>query len=207
MLALGVVILDVLAHPVTSLPPVERAHLLDNVRMTAAGTAAGTAVDLARLGATVRIAGVAGDDATGDMLSLLLSRAGVDVSGLLRLPGVATSASVLPITPDGDRLAWHFRGGNAVFSLEHIDFDVLRASDAVHVGGPDVLTGLGRDAVLEVLLEAQRAGALTSMDLLSSIPTLPPSPSTSPRPWCSRAPTTAWLRPRCCTPGASAGPQ
>jgi len=173
VLAAGVVILDVLARPVTALPPVERAHLLDEVRLTAAGTAAGTAVDLARLGAQVAIAGLVGEDAAGALVVDLLTRAGVDVSALRRLPGVATSVSMLPITPAGDRLAWHFRGANAVFAPDHLDLEAVRSSDALHLGGPDVLSGFGLDAVLDVLATAHAAGALTSMDLLSSVPTMP----------------------------------
>ena len=173
VLVLGVVILDVLARPVTRLPPVERAHLLDEVRLTAAGTAAATAVDLVRLGCDVKIAGAVGADAAGALVADLLRRAGVDISGLHRLPGVATSVSVLPITPEGERLAWHVRGANAVFGPEHVDYDALRASVAVHVGGPDVLSAFGRDAVQGLLDEARRHGVQTSMDFLSSIPTIP----------------------------------
>src|SRR5437763_6886996 len=85
--ALGVLILDVLARPIDGLPPPERAHLLDEVRFTAAGTAAATAVDLARLGCDVRVCGAIGTDLPGDMLVAPLERAGVDVSDVRRVPG------------------------------------------------------------------------------------------------------------------------
>lgn len=173
VVALGVLIVDVLARPVTSLPPVERAHLLDEVRVTAAGTAAATAVDLARLGCRVHVEGAVGDDTLGDLLLALLRHAGVDVDAVVRLPGVVTSTSVLPITPNGERLAWHLRGANALFAPEHVDHELLRRADAVHVGGPDVLSGFTAQDFTDLFGEARKAGATTSLDLLSNLPALP----------------------------------
>ena len=57
--------------------------------MTAAGTAGGTAMTLAKLGAQVRSAGAIGDDALGDALLGLLRRGGVDTSLLVRRDAVS----------------------------------------------------------------------------------------------------------------------
>ena len=53
VVCLGVHILDVLGRPVSHIPPGQGRLLLDEIRVTAAGTAAGTSVDLAKLGAQV----------------------------------------------------------------------------------------------------------------------------------------------------------
>ena len=45
----GVHILDVLGRPVTVIPPGQQSVILDEIRATAAGTAAGPSVDLAKL--------------------------------------------------------------------------------------------------------------------------------------------------------------
>jgi sugar/nucleoside kinase (ribokinase family) len=152
---------------------VERAHLLDEVRMTAAGTAAGTAVDLSRLGCRVSVQGAVGDDPPGQLLLGLLRSAGVDVSAVVTLPGTATSTSVLPVTPRADRLTWHLRGANAAWSRHQIDRDALRRADAVHLGGPDVLSGFTVTELADVLRDARAGGAVTSLDLLSNLPSLP----------------------------------
>jgi len=47
---LGAHILDVLGRPVEAIPPGQRSARLQEIKATAAGTAAGTGVDLAKLG-------------------------------------------------------------------------------------------------------------------------------------------------------------
>ena len=173
VVCVGVLIVDVLAAPVATLPPPERAHLLDEVRVTAAGTAAATAVDLARLGCRVFVEGAVGDDAFGDLLLRLLRQSGADVRAVTRLPGVLTSSSILPVSADGERFTWHLRGANAMFAPEHLDRDLLQTADAVHVGGPDVLSAFGPADFSQLFADARAAGAITSLDLLSNLPSIP----------------------------------
>src|ERR1700722_9912573 len=85
---LGAHILDVLGRPVEAIPPGQGSARLTEIRATAAGTAAGPAVDLAKLGASVRAVGAVGDDLLGDMLAAAMARHGVDTSGLTRKTGV-----------------------------------------------------------------------------------------------------------------------
>ena len=92
-ICLGVHVLDVLVRPVEAIPEGQGGALVDEIRMTAAGSAGGTALVLAKLGAKVRSAGAIGHDATGDMLCTLLERDGVDTALLLRRDGVQSSAS------------------------------------------------------------------------------------------------------------------
>lgn len=56
----GVVILDVLGRAIDVLPTTQESLIIDEIRMTVAGTAGGTAVDLARLGAEVLAVGAVG---------------------------------------------------------------------------------------------------------------------------------------------------
>mgnify|MGYP001057820044 CR=1 FL=1 len=98
VVTMGVHVLDVLVRPVEEIPEGQGATLVEDIRMTAAGTAGGTALTLAKLGAEVRSAGAVGSDPTGDMLVQLLGRAGVDTEFLVRRTDTATSASVLPIS-------------------------------------------------------------------------------------------------------------
>lgn len=98
-LAVGVHVLDVLVRPVEEIPEGQGGALVEQIRLTAAGSAGGTALVLARLGAQVRSAGAIGTDAASDMLLWLLEREGIDTALLARREDVQTSASVLPIRP------------------------------------------------------------------------------------------------------------
>ncbi len=99
VVTLGVHVVDVLVRPVEQIPEGQGGALVEEIRITPAGPAGGTAVTLAKLGASVRSAGAIGLDALGDVLVDLLGRFRVDASLLVRRDGVQTSASVLPIRP------------------------------------------------------------------------------------------------------------
>src|SRR5205814_3109433 len=70
--AMGVHVLDVLVRPVESIPEGQGGQLVEQIKVTAAGSAGGAALVLAKLGAQVRSAGAIGTDAAGDMLLALL---------------------------------------------------------------------------------------------------------------------------------------
>ena len=114
-LCAGVHVLDVLVRPVEAIPEGQGGELVEEIRVTAAGSAGGTALVLAKLGAQVKSAGAIGTDAAGDMLLALLGRDGVDTALLVRRDDVQTSASVLPIRPSGERPAFHVVGANGTF--------------------------------------------------------------------------------------------
>jgi sugar/nucleoside kinase (ribokinase family) len=162
-LCIGVHVLDVLVRPVEAIPEGDGA-LVEEIRLTAAGSAGGTALVLARLGADVRSAGAIGTDAAGDLLLALLEREGIDTSLLLRREDAPTSASVLPISPKGDRPAWHVIGANGAFAADDVDLDAMAAASHVHLGGPEFMGG---EAAAKVLAHAREHGAVTSVDVLA----------------------------------------
>lgn len=161
---MGAHVLDVLVRPVGSIPDGQGAHLVEEIKVTAAGAAGGTAVTLAKLGAAVRSAGAIGTDAAGDMLLLLLAKAGVDGSLLLRRDGVPTSASVLPIREDGSRPAFHVIGANGAYGPDDVPWDALTDATHLHLGGPEFMGG---EAAARILSFARERGVTTSADILA----------------------------------------
>ena len=125
---LGAYILDVLGRPVETIPPGQGSARLTEIKATAAGTAAGTAVDLAKLGASVRVLGALGDDLLGDIVTAAMARHGVETAGLVRKKGVQTSATILPIRPNGERPALHVPGATRLFTRADIDLEHIQAA-------------------------------------------------------------------------------
>ncbi|MDQ6523806.1 PfkB family carbohydrate kinase [Nocardioides sp. LHD-245] len=162
--AVGVHVLDTHVLGIESIPSGSDGQLVETIRMSPAGTAGGAAVVLSRLGAAVRSYGAVGADPVGDTLLALLSREGVDVSGLVRKEAAQTSASVLPVRPNGDRPAWHCIGANGAFTLDDLPAGVLDGVTHLHLGGPEFLGG---DAAAELLARARAAGITTSVDILA----------------------------------------
>ena len=162
--AVGVHVLDTHVIGVESIPAGSDGQLVDTIRMSPAGTAGGTAVVLSRLGASVASFGAVGTDPVGDTLLALLSREGVDISGLVRKDEAQTSASVLPVRPNGDRPAWHCIGANGAFTLDDLPLDALDGITHLHLGGPEFLGG---EAAGKLLAHAHSLGATTSLDILA----------------------------------------
>ncbi|MEV0378747.1 carbohydrate kinase family protein [Nonomuraea sp. NPDC050643] len=172
VVTVGVHIVDILARPVDHIPEGQDTVLVDQIRLTAAGAAAGTAVDLVKLGNDVVTMGAIGDDELGDFLLAVLAKRGVDTSRLVRRAGEQTAASILPIRPDGGRPSFHVPGANLSVTYADLDPDVLRGARAIHLGGTDVTFGLGDPAFFALLDEVRASGVIVTMDLLSEMPDL-----------------------------------
>jgi sugar/nucleoside kinase (ribokinase family) len=162
----GVYIVDVLGRPVDELPRGQSSRLLDEIRITVAGTAGGTSVDLGRLGADVLAIGAIGDDNLGDFLTNVLVQEGISTTHLTRKAGVQTSATILPIHPDGSRPAWHVMGANATLEADDVPWDELSSCDALHLGGLGALPALDGEGAASVARTARESGALTTADCL-----------------------------------------
>lgn len=164
IVCMGVHVLDVLARPIEAIPEGQGGALVEEIRLTAAGSAGGTALVLGKLGCDVRSAGAIGTDAVGDMLLGLLQRDGVGTAGLLRREDVQTSASVLPIRPDGSRPAFHVVGANATYGPADVTDELLEGATHLHLGGPEFMGG---EAAAQILVRARERGITTSADILA----------------------------------------
>lgn len=162
-IALGAHVLDVHAKYVESIPEGQGGALIEQIRVSPAGAAGGTAITMSKLGARTVSVGAIGDDDLGDLFVTMLGRLGVDTGHLARKDGVQTSATVLPIRPNGDRPALHVIGANASFTPDDVPWDVVEQADTLHLGGPEFMHELAP----EILRRARESGARTSADILA----------------------------------------
>jgi len=102
LLCVGIAVVDTVAHA--------RGELVPGVKQFAAhigtmfgGPATTAAVAAARLGVDVELVAAVGDDGRGRELRDELRSRGVRTEGMLVRSGVGTSASVVVVTPDGER--------------------------------------------------------------------------------------------------------
>lgn len=164
VIAMGVHVVDVLARPIVEIPAGQGGQLVEEIKLTAAGSAGGTAVTLAKLGADVRSAGAIGTDALGDVMIDLLERRGIRTDLLIRREGVQTSASVLPIRPDGSRPAFHVIGANAHYNSDDAPWAEIRRATHLHLGAPEFMGG---EHAAKILAFAREHGVVTAADLLA----------------------------------------
>ncbi|HUZ28941.1 MAG TPA: carbohydrate kinase family protein [Solirubrobacteraceae bacterium] len=163
-IALGVHVVDVLVRPVEQIPEGQGGQLVEQIRITPAGSAGGTAITLGKLGAQVFSAGAVGDDELAGVLLELLGRFGVDTSLMVTREGVQTSASVLPIRPDGSRPAFHVVGANAAYASADAPWDAIAGASFLHLGAPEFMGG---EEAAKILSFAREHGVTTSADLLA----------------------------------------
>lgn len=167
VVSLGIHILDVLGRPVTRIPPKQDVDLLEEIRLTVAGTAAGTSVDLAKLGADVLAMGAIGEDAAGNFIVDTMNRYGIDTSGLRHKSGVQTSATMLPVRPNGERPGLHVLGANGELTEADIDFDAIASARHLHFGGTYLMPKLDGAPTARVLEFAKSRGVPVTLDLIA----------------------------------------
>jgi sugar/nucleoside kinase (ribokinase family) len=167
VVTLGLQIVDILGRPFSQVPPGQHLALLDEVRITVAGTAAGTAIDLAKLGAHVIAIGAIGKDNPGDFLVSTYRKYGVETDYLSRKDGVQTSSSMLLIRPNGERPALHVIGANGELSLDDVDLDVIGSADLLHMGGTSLLPRMDGEPTRRLLEHAKSRGVTTTFDLVA----------------------------------------
>jgi sugar/nucleoside kinase (ribokinase family) len=105
-----------------------------------------------------------GTDDAGRVLVEALERFGVDCSRLVRRDEVQTSATILPIRPNGDRPALHVIGANGTYTIDDVPWDAIESADFLHVGAPEFL---GPENATEILRRARSAGTVTTCDILA----------------------------------------
>lgn len=166
VLTVGLHVADVLGRYVDAIPAGQGLALLDEIRLTVAGTAAATAVDLARLGVPVATVGAVGDDALGVFLRSTMAAEGVDVDTLAVRSAHPTSATMLPIRRDGSRPALHVIGSNAAIRADDLAAVDLDEVAVLHLGGTCLLPGIDGAPSVALLRRARAAGVVTTMDFI-----------------------------------------
>jgi sugar/nucleoside kinase (ribokinase family) len=167
VVSVGLHIVDILGRYVTSIPDGQNLALLDEIRVTVAGTAAGTSIDLAKLGLSVTAMGAVGDDELGNFLIDTMEKYRINTKSLARKKNIPTSATMLPIRPNGERPALHVIGANGKFCWEDVDLDVIKDSDYLHMGGTSLLSVFDGQPTVDLLKYAKENGVVTTFDLVA----------------------------------------
>jgi sugar/nucleoside kinase (ribokinase family) len=124
-----------------------------------------TACAAARLGLRTAFAGVVGDDAIGRFMLDAMAARGIDVSGCVVDPALATGVSVVLVEPSVTRGRAILTAPGAMSALEAGDVDehLLAAARHVHCGGYFLQPGL-QPGLPGLLAGARAGGATCSLD-------------------------------------------
>jgi sugar/nucleoside kinase (ribokinase family) len=132
------------------------------------GSAANTAVALARLGLPTAFTGAVGDDGYGRYVRDDLKNEGIDVAGLCTISDAFTPMVIAMIDPDGERhiVVWPpERGADNRLKPDHIDHRQIAGAAWLHTSGMCLRASPVREAVLHAMRIASEAGVPVSLDL------------------------------------------
>ena len=133
------------------------------------GTAANTAVALARLGIDVSFIGTVGDDQYGRFVIQDFQDEGVDVTGLVADSTLNTVGVFAFVDETGERYLWGWpRERQSFKELEEsfVPMYMVRETDWVHSSGMCLTyDSSARETIIRIFEEARAAGVPTSFDL------------------------------------------
>ena len=170
----GLTILDVLGRPVEKIPDGGDIGFIDEIRLTVAGTAAGTVIDMAKLGLNATLLGAVGQDEKGQFVRDTLDRFGVAHDGLQAIADIPTSATILNIRPNGERPGLHVRGASDHFTITDKIMAIAKSCAVVHFGGSGLLAAIDGEPTRAFLAALHQAGVTVTFDLLGVSPTVRP---------------------------------
>ncbi|MDY7042571.1 MAG: carbohydrate kinase family protein, partial [Chloroflexota bacterium] len=163
VITLGDINLDIIAY-VAHYPQPGGDGLADRFHLCPGGSAANTALTLARCGIETAIIGRVGEDALGAQMLADLRAGGVDVSLVQRDPDVTTGTMFIVVTPGGERTMFGFRGANTRTDPAGITPECLRSAHHFHLSGYALLEPPQRETALRAFKVARRAGLGVSLD-------------------------------------------
>lgn len=154
--------------------PGELTTIQENFPRSSGGALCNVITDLAKLDADLPLTalGRLGTDSEGDfVLSLLKKYSNIDISNIKR-EGITSFTTVMADEITNQRSFFHYRGANAFFSEEDIDWNNIKA-DFLHIGYILLLDALDLEdkefgtKMARLLFNAQKNGIKTSVDVVN----------------------------------------
>lgn len=140
-----------------------------SLQFSTGGAVANVGSALWRLGCTVRLVGLVGNDRLGEIVIQLLRPLG-DQPGIRAAAGETTSYSMVIAPQDCDRAFLHCPGANAIFTSVDVRDEDLAGAEWFHFGYPPLMTAMCADGGKELtslFRRAQERGLRTSLDFSS----------------------------------------
>lgn len=137
--------------------------LVEEATLTIGSSSVIMACGAARLGLSVAFCGLIGDDLFGRFMLDAMAARGIDISGCVVDPAVATGLSVILAQTGGDRAILTHAGSMAALTAGQIDRALLAQARHLHVGSFFLLDALRHD-LPALFHDARRAGLTTSLD-------------------------------------------
>lgn len=163
----GLLVEDCFCGPLPALPPAGALTALEDMPVRAGGCAANVAIDLAKQGISVEVAGCVGQDSAAGVLFKAFAEHDVGSARVVRVDSLPTSKTVILLIEGEDRRYLHVSGANRAFTVHHIPRSWLSSLKVFYLGGLFALPGIDLHQLANLLGECRRAGILTVVDVVT----------------------------------------
>lgn len=163
VIALGDVNVDIIAE-FPAFPTQGGDALAQATEFHCGGSAANTAMALARMGLSASLIARIGPDPWASKALDCLNEAGVELDCLQRDPSVMTGLMYIVVTPGGERTILGSRGANVLVDPAHIRADWFLKARLLHLSGYALLDEPQRSAAMVALELARRNRLKVSLD-------------------------------------------
>lgn len=161
---IGDINIDVLMS-IPGYPPPGGDAMAADLALRPGGSIANTAIVLAKLGVPTRLIGRTGSDIWADMAMAPLIDHHVDISSVQRDASDSTGLIFIPVTPDGERTMFSYRGANVRLPPQEIVPELLHGSQILHISGYNFLANPQRASTWRAVDLAIEAGIPISLDV------------------------------------------
>jgi sugar/nucleoside kinase (ribokinase family) len=162
----GILVSDTFCGPMQALPREGQLLAVDALPTKAGGCASNVAIDLAKQGVDVDIAGCLGSDASAKVLLASLEEHRVGCSQIVYSSDLPTSKTVILLVAGQDRRYIHSFGANAAFTVGDIDRQWVRGLKVFYLGGLFLMPAFRLDELIELLAFCRQQGVITVVDVV-----------------------------------------
>jgi ribokinase len=146
-------------------PPPGGDALVYDVVVRTGGSVANTAILLARMGIDSEVYTHVGTDDWAEIALRTLRGEGVGLEHVMRDPRAGTGLIFLPVTTDGERTMFSYRGANVLLDEDEIHDEDFAGMGALHLSGYSFLKSPQREAAWKAVEIATRLGVPITLDL------------------------------------------
>jgi sugar/nucleoside kinase (ribokinase family) len=166
LVCVGLTTLDILGRTIESIPEKGKTQLIEQIRLTPAGTAAGAALNAAKLGMHAALVAAIGQDDMGSFVESALKKIGVDTSHMQHRTDAPTSSTILVIDSDGHRPNWHAVGAAILLEIDAKLREFIVSAPYIHWAAGALLFLDGQPGA-DILKSAKERGATVSCDFIA----------------------------------------
>lgn len=146
-------------------PEVGEDAMADRITLRPGGSIANTAIVLGKLAVETRMIGCTGADIWADLALETLQSSGVNIDFVVRDPNYTTGLIFIPVTSDGERTMFSYRGANIHLDPADISRTVFEDAEIMHISGYNFLDSPQREATWRAVEIAQEKAIPISLDI------------------------------------------